>query len=313
VTAAPTGPVVVAGGSGAVGAMLVVALRRDGHRIHILDPNPTDPLARHHDPECTTIRADVTAPTPAAESALRAAATVVLAVPEPVALAALPTLAALLPPGTLLVDTLSVKTAMADAVHTELPGHPALGINPMFAPSLAMAGRPVATVVYHDGPQVDRFVAALRSWDAHVVPVGADEHDRITATTQALTHATVLAFGLALESLDPPAAADATAPPPHMLLRALLARVASGAPEVYHDIQAANPYAADARHALRDALDELDAAATEHRFDAFAAVMTRARTTLAPGLDRYRALCGHLLTMLPSAASAPDLENGGPR
>ncbi|TCN50451.1 prephenate dehydrogenase [Rhodococcus sp. SMB37] len=312
-TAAPLGPVVVAGGRGDVGTMLAAALRRDGNRVHILDPTCADDAAPQEGSSDMAIRADIMAPTPAAESVLRAAATVVLAVPEPVALAALPPLAALLPPDALLVDTLSVKTAMADAVHSGLPDRAALGINPMFAPSLGMAGRPVTAVVYRDGPPVDRFVAALRRWDARVVPVGADEHDRVTATTQALTHATVLAFGLALDTLDPPAAADTTAPPPHMLLRALLARVASGVPEVYHDIQAANPYAAQARRALRSALDELDAAADDNRIDAFDTVMTRASTALEPGLDRYRAICGQLLTMLPSAPPGPDLENGGPR
>jgi prephenate dehydrogenase len=293
--------------------MLVAALRGDGHHVHILDPNMSDIIAPQDNSLDTALCSDITAPNIAAESALRSAATVVLAVPEPVALAALPTLAALMRPDALLVDTLSVKTVMADAVHHTLPDRAALGINPMFAPSLAMAVRPVAAVVYRDGPPVDPFLTMLRRWDACVVPVGADEHDRVTATTQALTHATILAFGVALGTLDPPAAVDTTAPPPHMLLRALLARVASGVPEVYHDIQAANPYAAQARRALRGALDELDAAAGDDRTDAFEAVMTRASTALEPDLDRYREICEQLLTMLPSAPPGPDLEHGGPR
>ncbi|MGN5240306.1 MULTISPECIES: prephenate dehydrogenase/arogenate dehydrogenase family protein [unclassified Rhodococcus (in: high G+C Gram-positive bacteria)] len=312
-TATLTGPIVVAGGCGAVGAMLVAALRRAGHTVHVLDAQATEPAAAHTDSDRQALCADITAPTPAAASALRAAATVVLAVPEPVALAALPALAAVLRPDALLVDTLSVKTVMADAVHNGLPDRAALGINPMFAPSLGMAGRPVAAVVYRPGPPVQAFLAVLRRERVRVVAVDADEHDRITATTQALTHATALAFGLALEALDPPAATESTAPPPHLLLRALLARVASGVPAVYHDIQAANPYAAQARRALRGALDELDAAADPERIDTFAAAMTRAGTALGPGLDRYRAICGQLLTTLPSAAPGSDLENGGPR
>ena len=43
---------------------------------------------------------------------------------------------------------------------------------------------------------------------------------------------------------------DRIAPPPHAALLSLLARITSGAPEVYWDVQAANPYAPAARHAL---------------------------------------------------------------
>ena len=133
-----------------------------------------------------------------------------------------------------------------------------------------------------------------------VVEVGAAEHDRATAVSQALTHAVVLAFGGALDRLAPPPAAAAAAPPPHVLLRALLARIVSGVPAVYHDIQVANPYAADARRALRDALDELDAADEPERF---AALTVRGCHALGDEEDRYRALCGDVFALLPSDLS----------
>ena len=136
-----------------------------------------------------------------------------------------------------------------------------------------------------------------------VVEVDAAEHDRATATSQALTHAVVLAFGGALDRLDPPPATAMAAPPPHVLLRALLARIASGTPAVYHDIQVANPYAADARRALRAALDELDAAEDPARF---AALTTRAYHALGEDREHYRALCGDVFTLLP-----PDLHGTG--
>jgi len=312
-----TGAVVIAGGAGAVGTMLTRALCDDGRAVTILDPavpaaTGTDGADRP-DPAPRTVRGDITAPTGAAAAALRAAHTVVLAVPDTVAVRAVTALDPLLRDDALLVDTVSVKTAMADAVATGLRGRAALGINPMFAPTLPMRDRPVATVTYRAGPAVDDLMATLRRWGMLPVPVTADEHDRIAAATQALTHAAVLAFGVALTRLDPPAAAERAAPPPHRLLRALLARVASGTGEVYHDVQAANPYAAAARRALRDAVDAVDAVSGPADLDGFTALQRSACAALDPDAERYRRLCGRVFEDLPAAAppTGPDASNGG--
>ncbi|WP_241386846.1 prephenate dehydrogenase/arogenate dehydrogenase family protein [Rhodococcus sp. CH91] len=283
-------PVLVAGGGGAVGSLLVDALRADGRSVLVVDPSVEDSSGPR-------VRGDITAPTGPLTTALRAAGTVILAVPEPVAVAALPTLAPVLAPDTLLVETLSVKTPIAAAVHTHRPGRPAVGINPMFAPDLGWRARPVALIRHCDGPAVTAFATALTRWGAQVVETGADEHDRITAATQALTHATILAFGAALDRLDPPAAAAPTAPPPHTTLRALLARLTAGTAEVYHDIQAANPYAATARRALAEAVTELDLAVGAPA--EFAAVLARGRRALGAGGPPARQLCAQLFAQLP--------------
>lgn len=298
--------IVVAGGAGAVGAMFARALHTDGHTVTILDPAAAPAPAPPGGPR--VVHGDVTAPTGPAEQALRTAHTVLLAVPEPVALRAVPVLDALLHPDALLVDTLSVKTVIGRAFATALPGRAALGLNPMFAPSLPMRGRPVAAVTYRPGPAVDEFLAALRRWGAQPVPLTADDHDRITAATQALTHAVILAFGVALDRLDPPAAADVSAPPPHRLLRALLARIGSGTAEVYHDVQAANPHAAAARRALRDGLDIVDAVCGADDLDGFTALQRQARGALGADVDGYRRLCAGIFGMLPP--TGPDTSNG---
>ncbi|MFD6882829.1 prephenate dehydrogenase dimerization domain-containing protein [Rhodococcus sp. NPDC060084] len=300
-TAGGPGRVVVAGGCGAVGAMLTAALSGDGHRVLAIDPGA--PAATTGTAGAAVLPGDIAAPTRDVAAAVRAAPTVILAVPDAVAVAALPALAGLLHPEALLVETLSVKTPFAAALGTGLPDRESLGINPMFAPALGWAGRPVLAVRHRDGPAVGAFVDAVDRWGARVVEVGAAEHDRATATTQALTHAVVLAFGGALDRLGPPTAATAAAPPPHVLLRALLARIASGTPAVYHDIQVANPYAVDARRALRAALDELDAAEDPERF---AALTARGYRALGDDREQYRALCGELFGLLPSDLHEPN-------
>ena len=174
-----------------------------------------------------------------------------LAVPEQVALAALPSLRT---SGALVVDTLSVKSRMDAAIADAGREGEFLGLNPMFRPSLGPRGRAVIAVPYVDGPQSARFLDIVRSWGASVAVMDADRHDRLAAATQVLTHASVLAFGVALAELG--VSADeliAVAPPPHRTLLALLARIAGGEPEVYWDVQAGNPHAGATRKALFDA------------------------------------------------------------
>jgi len=212
---------------------------------------------------------DICAPTGAVAEAVAAADLLLLAVPEPVALRAVGALRPLLRPGALFADTLSVKTRIAAEVAQELPGVAAVSLNPMFAPSLGPEGRPIAAVTLSDGPAVGALCGLLTRAGARVVEVTAAEHDRITSVTQAATHAAVLAFGLAVADLGVDVATlRALAPPPHQTLLALLARIGSGATEVYWDIQAGNPQAPEARSALLRGARRLADVDGEEQFEA---------------------------------------------
>ncbi|MBY6539826.1 prephenate dehydrogenase [Rhodococcus sp. BP-349] len=271
--------VVVVGGAGSVGSMYVEAFERAGDTVTVVDSavNPDD---------------DVLARDSRAARLLAVCDTVVLAVPQSVALAAVPHLDTVMQPDALLVDTLSVKNAMARAVERTTRSRPAIGINPLFAPSLGMDGRTTAVTVYRDGDAVQRLVDMLTR-RGRVVLVSAEDHDRAVASTQALTHAAALAFGVAAARMGiDPALATALGPPPHVTLSALVARVSSGTPEVYFDVQHGNPFAADARAALREAVDVVDDACT--RVDDFAAVMVEARSSLGDAAQEYGSHCAHL-------------------
>ncbi|TFI41490.1 prephenate dehydrogenase [Rhodococcus sp. 1R11] len=279
--------VVVIGGSGAVGRLLVDLLRGDGGQVTVVDAR-SDPTSV----DGSTLVGDITAPGHRVVAALAAASTVVLAVPENVALSADLTA---IRPDALLVETLSVKSGYSQ--HVGHGGHlgPTLGINPMFAPSLGMNGRPVAVVVHRPGTSVDAFVDRLQHWGGRTVLLDAERHDRLAAATQALTHASVLAFGLALAELDLPFDdIDAIAPPPHTTMLAVLARITGGEPEVYWDVQAGNPHAADARAALHRATQLLGETVESGSGSEFAELMTRAGSTLGGSADRYRSVCAEL-------------------
>jgi 4-amino-4-deoxyprephenate dehydrogenase len=286
---------IVAGGAGAVGGLMVDLLAGAGADVLAVDvAEPPVDVTR----TCDHLRGDVCAPHAGLVRALRAADIVVLAVPEPVALAALPAVAREIRPGGLLVDTLSVKTAIVAALAAHAAHLEAVSLNPMFAPALGFDGRAVAAVVVGDGSRVRALLDAITRRGGRVAEIGADEHDRVAAVTQALTHAAVLAFGLALDDLG--IAIDdlaAVATPPHLTMLALLARIATGGPETYWDVQAGNPHARGARTALAAGLGTLADVADHGSSRDFAAVLERAHRTLGADTDAYARICQELFVV----------------
>jgi prephenate dehydrogenase len=295
---------VVAGGAGAVGGLVVDLLLGAGADVLVVDV--AAPPAEI-DQACAFVRGDVCAMDARLVAEVRRADIVVLALPEHVALAAVPGLARELRPGALLVDTLSVKTGIVASLAAHAAHLQAVSLNPMFAPALGFDGRAVAAVVVHDGPRARALLDAVGRRGGRVAEVGADEHDRVAAVTQALTHATVLAFGLALDELDVSVEdLGAVAPPPHLTLLALLARIASGHPDTYWDVQTGNPHARRARTALAEGLATLADAADQGIRGDFAAILERARERLGPDAYAYARLCEELFVVArrPAPASA---------
>jgi prephenate dehydrogenase len=295
---------VVAGGAGAVGGLMVDLLLGAGADVFVVDvAAPPAEIAE----VCAYDRGDVCAMDPRLEAEMRRADIVVLAVPERVALAAVPALARQLRPGGLLVDTLSVKTGIVAALAAHAAHLEAVSLNPMFAPALGFDGRAVAAVVVRDGQRARALLDAVVRRGGRVAEVGADEHDRVAAVTQALTHATVLAFGLALDELGVTVEdLEAMATPPHLTLLALLARIASGGSETYREVQTRNPHARSARTALAAGLATLADAADHGTAGDFAAILERAHQSLGPDGDAFARICEELFAVVrpPALTSA---------
>ncbi len=202
----------------------------------------------------------------------------------------------------MLAETLSVQGRVAAALHSHTGGAggvEAVGLNPMFAPVLGFPGRPVLAVVVRDGPAARELLGLVGGWGGRVRIVSAEEHDQLAGATQALTHAAVLAFGLGLAELgaDVPALAG-IAPPPHVALLALLARIASGSPDVYWDVQAANPHAERARAALSGGLRRVAALVDGTDEAGFTAALAELRTLFGPSLPRHRDDCTRIFEAL---------------
>jgi prephenate dehydrogenase len=216
------------------------------------------------DPREGAATADVTCPGALERKRLEQAGTVILAVPEPVAIEALASLTPLLRPDALLIETLSVKSRFAAALGRLRPRFEVVGINPMFGPSLQMRGRTVAVIPYRPGERAQAFTALLAGRGAHLTELSPSAHDQATVALQALPHLVTLAYTRAIGSLgvDLDELVE-LAPPPASALLALAARIASGNAHVYSEIQEANPYAAAGRASLADELARLSEACTD--------------------------------------------------
>jgi 4-amino-4-deoxyprephenate dehydrogenase len=281
---------VVVGGAGAVGGMFAGLLARDGVEVHVVDTAPGPAGESGH-----LDRTDITRFGPRLAARLGRADLVLLAVPEEVALAAVRPVAAALRPGALLVDTLSVKSRIVDATRRHAGGAEVISLNPLFAPSLGIRGRPVAAVVTRDGPRGRELLRLIEHWGGRVLRLSAEEHDRLAGATQALTHAAVLAFGFALAELDVGIAElDGFGPPPHRTMLALLARIVSGSAQTYWDVQAANRHGERARAALANGVHRLADLVANGTAAEFGAAVGTLRDLFDDDLERHGTRCARI-------------------
>ncbi|GAB3501145.1 prephenate dehydrogenase/arogenate dehydrogenase family protein [Amycolatopsis cihanbeyliensis] len=275
--------VVVLGG-GAVGMLVVETLRGRSSRTTVVDLDPAFGVSPGDGLECVV--ADVTSQDdlPAWVAPLREASVIVLSLPETVVKTVLLTLATHASKRALVVETCSVKADVAAALGTFWSGRPALGINPLFRPSLGIDGRRVAIVSYERGGHAESVEEALSSKGALLVRLGAAEHDRLAAITQALAHASLLVFGVAVAECRTEVSVDdlmGMAPPPFRALLSLSARVAAGDVAVYRAIQDA-PGGHRIRTLMTNALADLDRAVSTDA--GFEGLQTKIRDAIGPTL-----------------------------
>lgn len=253
---APVINAVILGGNGAIGSLFCSMLAGERIAATAIDVSPAPTAGRQ---DIGYVSADVRAMSAEARRALAAADWVIAALPEAVLLETWETILGNLKQDALFVDTLSVKLPFMNAVAGRLPARiEVVSINPMFAPALGFEGQSVAVVEVRRAGHADHFLELLQKWGASLQMLSAEQHDRYAALLQTVTHAAILAFGLALRRLDYDL--ETVLPvmtPPHRAMLALLARILSASPEVYWDIQVQNPCAPEARQALESGLQEL--------------------------------------------------------
>ncbi|MFT3770559.1 MAG: prephenate dehydrogenase/arogenate dehydrogenase family protein [Minicystis sp.] len=230
-------------GYGRFGAALAGLFQEAGDRVRAHDPGADVPPA---------IRASTLA------DLCSEADFVVIAVPVPHIGEAVAAIRPHLRPAQIVFDVGSVKVAptalMAAALGREIPW---VGTHPLFGPvSLLRGERPLRAVVCPNPvhPEaVAAVTALLQRIGCQVLEQDADAHDRAMAQTHAL------AFYVAKGMMDAGAPPDLTfAPPSFQAIARTIESVRADAGHLYGALHRENPYAADARRSLLDALSAAD-------------------------------------------------------
>lgn len=165
-------------------------------------------------------------------------------------------------PGTLVVDTCSVKMEPVRWMKEILPAHvDILATHPMFGPESAKEGLTGLPMMMHPirmkDDQYEHWAHYFRSLGIMVVEMTPEEHDRQAALSQALTHM----IGRTLNTMGIEETPIGT-----LWYRKLLAiakQVEKDSPELFSDMQTLNPYAPDMRRDFENAWRQVCSGLTE--------------------------------------------------
>ncbi|MCE1204251.1 MAG: prephenate dehydrogenase/arogenate dehydrogenase family protein [Holophagaceae bacterium] len=229
-------------GYGRFGRALGSLLREAGHAYRAWDPAAEVPLehraASFHD-------------------LVDGQETLVLAVPIPALGALLGTLRPHLRADHLIFDVGSVKVGPCTLLDEHLgPAIPHVGSHPLFGPvSLARAERPLRVVLCaspHHPLAAERVERLFQGLGCEVLRQSPEDHDRVMATTHALT------FFIAKGLLAVGAGAELPFTPPsfHAIARTLES-VREDAGHLFAALQNENPFASGAREGLLEALSAI--------------------------------------------------------
>jgi len=148
-----------------------------------------------------------------------------------------------------IVDVSGVMEPALEAMERHASAVERASLHPLFAPERAPGS--IAVVRDRSGPMTDEVLATLEARGNDLLETTAAEHDEAMETVQAATHAAVLSFALAAESVP-----EGFETPIYETMERLATQVTAGTPRVYADIQATF----DGADAVADAAAEIAAA-----------------------------------------------------
>lgn len=161
----------------------------------------------------------------------------------------------------ILFDIASVKEdAVAKMeelnVKTEL-----VSMHPLFGPGAnTLEGKTIISIPVNDGKRYQELKGLLSDLGAEIIEMEANEHDRLMAVIQSLTHFTLLTYLSALNSMKNSEKAKEFQTPIFKKLLDLSKAFLQEDPKLCGDIQTENKYSSIARSSVLEACRSLDVA-----------------------------------------------------
>jgi len=163
--------------------------------------------------------------------------------------------------GTLLADVSSVKSDVIEAMQTIEAKVELVSLHPLFGPgATSVKGKDFVAIPVKPGKRYAALKHRLLELGARVTEMGAEDHDRLMAIIQCMTHFVLLAYLNALKSMKELKRAEKLRTPMFATLLDLAKTVLAGNLELYGEIQVHNRYARVVRSSLLEACRSLDVA-----------------------------------------------------
>ncbi len=182
--------------------------------------------------------------------------------------------------GSLLMDVTSLKAGPMEAMTRWAPaGVEVLGTHPMFGPTIPTIRGQTVILVPALG-RCDEWLSPMeelfREDGARVEVLEAEEHDRIMAVVQALTHFAYISIGSTLRSLDFDVDRSRRfMSPVYEIMIDFVGRILAQSPELYASIQE-NPEAGQVREAYIEECERLSKLADDGNLAGFMEAMAAA-------------------------------------
>lgn len=251
--------IAIIGGNGAMGRSFAAALGDLGNEV---------------------VRADVdTSPTPAEAAA--AAEVVVFAVPIAVTEAVIEEIGPKARPGALVLDLTSVKQGPVAAMQRAAPDAEVIGTHPLFGPAVSsfQGQRIVVTPTEGVAPRwIEWLETTLHATGLDVVRSTPEEHDKIMAVVQVLTHYSTEVLGQTLARLDVSLEQTLRFTSPVYYIDMLMAARHFAQPaSLYAAIQSGNPNTEQVTETFRMVADEIAQISARGDVAAFSRVFDEVR------------------------------------
>ncbi len=193
------------------------------------------------------------------EEAVTNADLILVAVPISKTVEVVKSIAKIAKKGALIADIASVKEEVVEALNEIKEDVELVSIHPLFGQGAkAIKGKDLLVIPVRPGENYKMFKKEMSRLGAKITEIKADEHDKMMAIVQCLTHFTLLTYLNTLRSLKEFEKTKEIETPMFASLSNLARAVLAGNSEVYRELQTHNRYAKIIRSRLIESCKELD-------------------------------------------------------